>query len=777
MSIRAKRFVALAALAALVVAWGGTVQAAVTSAVIPNYALSSWTTWDYWGNPVTTPPLTDGQMTGMYGANNLYPNPDYFAEVLGSNTTVMYGWNPTAADFPTAGGNGMLPGTAAGSVCTYNAGTFWQDPDVGFVPSNVDGSDAYGGPTIATIQANKRYTFTIAIGSALTAVINNGNSIAFADMNYGGLIQSKEHLNPNGYQDAPQGPQFFQTGTFGDISFSLASQDFIGAQYKVGDKLTFDFNTCAGTAWSNARLISQNWYPLYTSASSVGGTVTWDAGTTSAWSATQGGPYTGKWNQGLAKQPTGTDPDAVFDGPGGTVNVTGNVAANSLNFFNDVTMASYTLQGSGTVTLTGDALISSGAGTSVGTNLGAGTNTISCVLAGSVGMYKAGAGTLILTGNNTFTGGVTVGGATLQIGNGGTTGNIGSNNVTNLANLAFNRSDTITYGGVISGTGSVDLLSGTTVFTGNHTYSGITTIHNGATLQLGNGGTSGSLNANSTAGTPVSDVYVNGATAVLAFNRSTDVAYAGRIFGSGGVTQQGTNRVTLTDSQTTYSGATTVQSGALQINAASTTMSAGSTMNVLNNAGGVNNTGGFLVLDYSAKTANDSVLATAVQSALKTAYNNGTNSFQTGQIRDTSATSSVGLGWVDNTTTHQITIMPALYGDANLDGKVNFTDLSILLSNYGKAGTFGWSQGDFNYDSTVNFSDLSKLLSNYSKSGPLNIGNIPNLTLDSQALQLLASDHITISGASPVPEPSSLVMLASLAALAGAWRIRRQRSR
>jgi len=118
--------------------------------------------------------------------------------------------------------------------------------------------------------------------------------------------------------------------------------------------------------------------------------------------------------------------------------------------------------------------------------------------------------------------------------------------------------------------------------------------------------------------------------------------------------------------------------------------------------------------------------------------------------------------------------MPALYGDANLSGKVDFSDLSILLSNYGKAGTYYWSQGDFNYDGTVNFSDLSKLLANYGKSGPLNIGNIPNLTLDSQALRLLARDNITVSGTSPVPEPSSLVMLALLLALGGTWRMRRR---
>lgn len=46
--------------------------------------------------------------------------------------------------------------------------------------------------------------------------------------------------------------------------------------------------------------------------------------------------------------------------------------------------------------------------------------------------------------------------------------------------------------------------------------------------------------------------------------------------------------------------------------------------------------------------------------------------------------------------------------DLNKDGKVNITDLSILLSNWGKAGT-----GDLNGDGKVNITDLSILLSHW----------------------------------------------------------------
>lgn len=54
------------------------------------------------------------------------------------------------------------------------------------------------------------------------------------------------------------------------------------------------------------------------------------------------------------------------------------------------------------------------------------------------------------------------------------------------------------------------------------------------------------------------------------------------------------------------------------------------------------------------------------------------------------------------------------YGDATLDGNVNFADLLRLSQNYGKADT-GWADGDFNYDSNVGFHDLLRLSQAYSR--------------------------------------------------------------
>ncbi|MEI4484339.1 autotransporter-associated beta strand repeat-containing protein, partial [Phyllobacterium sp. CCNWLW11] len=121
------------------------------------------------------------------------------------------------------------------------------------------------------------------------------------------------------------------------------------------------------------------------------------------------------------------------------------------------------------------------------------TFTVSQALNGTGAFSKQGAGTLALIGNNSYSGGTTISGGTLQLGNGGTSGSV-TGNIANNGQLAFNRSNTLTFGGAINGSGSVSQIgTGTTVLTGTNTYTGGTTISSGI-LQLGNGGTLGALN-------------------------------------------------------------------------------------------------------------------------------------------------------------------------------------------------------------------------------------------------------------------------------------------
>ena len=69
----------------------------------------------------------------------------------------------------------------------------------------------------------------------------------------------------------------------------------------------------------------------------------------------------------------------------------------------------------------------------------------------------------------------------------------------------------------------------------------------------------------------------------------------------------------------------------------------------------------------------------------------------------------------DGHTKQAFLLTPFMPGDANLDGTVNISDLSKVLTNYDKTG-MTWADGDFNGDGTVNITDLSNVLTNYDHS-------------------------------------------------------------
>lgn len=87
-----------------------------------------------------------------------------------------------------------------------------------------------------------------------------------------------------------------------------------------------------------------------------------------------------------------------------------------------------------------------------------------------------------------------------------------------------------------------------------------------------------------------------------------------------------------------------------------------------------------------------------------------------------------------------IAITTSLYGDANLDGSVNGTDLTAVLSYYNqKIETENWSHGDFNGDGSVNGTDLNALLSFYNQN---------------------VSYSVQIAATTAIPEPSTWLLAA-----------------
>jgi fibronectin-binding autotransporter adhesin len=109
--------------------------------------------------------------------------------------------------------------------------------------------------------------------------------------------------------------------------------------------------------------------------------------------------------------------------------------------------------------------------------------TVSNDILGSGLLIQGGTGTTILTGTNVYSGGTTIVQGTLQVGNGGTAGTLGTGLIDNSGALVFNRSDFLAISDDITGSGSLTKLGGGTLrLTGANDYTGTTSILAGVLL-------------------------------------------------------------------------------------------------------------------------------------------------------------------------------------------------------------------------------------------------------------------------------------------------------
>ena len=211
-----------------------------------------------------------------------------------------------------------------------------------------------------------------------------------------------------------------------------------------------------------------------------GGAGTWDTSGV-LWSPNNdgtSGPYS-FWNNA-------PHDDAFFGGTAGTVTLGGPMTVHNITFQTDG------------YSLTGGSLILGG--TSPTLSVTTGTSTIASPITSTSGLIKAGAGTLMLSGSNSFGGGVDVNGGTLSLnaansfngainvtgGNltlGGTIGDVALGGVGNQINLGSGR--TLTSTGALSASRTVNLVSGTANIRGSGTGSAFYTGAGG--LDVGNG--------------------------------------------------------------------------------------------------------------------------------------------------------------------------------------------------------------------------------------------------------------------------------------------------
>ena len=334
------------------------------------------------------------------------------------------------------------------------------------------------------------------------------------------------------------------------VAIGFAGQLFVGDDLGVG---TITQNGAGSTVTLN--IITTAQFGSNASAGpSLGGTGTYNlmAGTLNV-----GGGGVGF---GMAAGGVG-----IFNQSGGTLNATSRLIIGYSG------TGTYNMSG-GTATLGAGLIIADLAGSAGTVNQTGGLVTISggslaVGVAGAGATYNLNGGMLQAGGANgiTGTGALNLGGGTLQV--------IASALTTNTAIGLTGANSTVdtngfgaTFGGVMSGAGGfVKTGAGTLSLTATNTYIGATTISAG-TLQIGNGGTSGSI---------VGSVVDN---ATLAFNRSDASAFAGAISGTGGVTKIGAGVMTLSGPGS-YAGVTAINGGTLQAGATNA-FSAGSAYTV-----------------------------------------------------------------------------------------------------------------------------------------------------------------------------------------------------
>jgi hypothetical protein len=181
-----------------------------------------------------------------------------------------------------------------------------------------------------------------------------------------------------------------------------------------------------------------------------------------------------------------------------------------------------------------------------------------------------------------------------------------------------------------------------------------------------------------------------------------------------------------------------------------------------------------LIVDYAANVPPASSPIGSVGSLLASGYHGGlwngsgimtslgnASNFALGfaEASDVSVGGKFGGQFVDSTA---VVVKLALYGDANLDGKVDFLDLAKLAQSYNTTvlGATGgtWMRGDFNYDGVTDFLDLAQLAQHYNTASPAMA-----TTTTTGAMPSVASVLAQATGQSPDPVPSKIAAQAATA--------------
>ncbi|MBL9132170.1 MAG: autotransporter-associated beta strand repeat-containing protein, partial [Verrucomicrobiaceae bacterium] len=213
------------------------------------------------------------------------------------------------------------------------------------------------------------------------------------------------------------------------------------------------------------------------------------------------------------------------------------------------------LQANASISLNANRDISVASGQTATFNNNGNTFTINGIVNGTGGNVESGGGgTTIFTGANTYDGTTTISAGTLQIGNGGSTGNLGAGSVTNNGTLAFNRAsgfaNNFVLANAIGGTGGFE-QNGANIITisSSNAYTGTTTINSGVLR----------VTANEALGTAASGTTVNSGGQLRLSGVNYTTAEALSINGTG---VSGLGALYNVGGNSTYAGAVTAATNA-----------------------------------------------------------------------------------------------------------------------------------------------------------------------------------------------------------------------
>jgi fibronectin-binding autotransporter adhesin len=314
----------------------------------------------------------------------------------------------------------------------------------------------------------------------------------------------------------------------------------------------------------------------------------------------------------------------------------------------------------------------------------AGSTTFSGQIGGGapISLVLIGPGVQVLAGNNTYTGTTMINGGTLQIGDGGATGSLGSGgNVANNSTLSFDTSGSLAVANVISGSGNVTSFgSGLVILSASSNYTGGTTLA-GGTLAMTQDSSLGNPSGGLTIGAATLEISGNIASgrninltipgAAIQVDASQIYNNYGTISGSGGLLKTGSGSLYLAGNNV-YSGGTTIAAGVLQV----ANSGALGTNNLTVSRGGVLDLSGNAVTVQGLNGSG--VIGSSAVGAVLTVGNGGTYS---GTIQDDLGGGPTGVGL--NLTGGALTLLGANNnsGPTNVSGGTLYAGAANTLSS------------------------------------------------------------------------------------------------